>query len=219
MKAEMTDARKRRGGGFSLLELLIVLAIMFVVTAMATPYMLNAIADYKLRTSASQLSNLLQRARAESVRRNTTVQLMTQVQGGLQTVWIDNPQGPGLLGNGARDRGEPVLILPNRITLQVAGFPGNATTIFNANQVNYTVMPTAAPVAAQFNSRGQPCSNSASAWGVVTCRNTTAPANQAQGFVYYLRSDRTFGGASWAAVVVTPAGRIRVFSYSNGRYQ
>jgi len=206
-----TQNGSHRSRGFSLLELVVVVAIMFVVAAMAMPTMTNAIADYKLKSTASQLVNLLQRARTESVRANFPVGVLTQVQAGRQVVWVD------VSGNGVRDATEPTLIMPERTTLQTAGFPGDATV--GQNPANYRVMPQAPPAAGQFNARGLPCWMMASIVAATqTCRNTDN-GNNAQGFVYYIRSDRPFGLAGWAAVVVTPAGRIRSTTWANNSYQ
>jgi prepilin-type N-terminal cleavage/methylation domain-containing protein len=213
LNANTTNARSVNAHkGFSLLELVIVVAITFVVAAMAMPRMANAIAEYKLRSTSSQFANLLQRARAEAVRRNATVQVATQMQAGQQLVWIDTN------ANGALDRGEAQMIMPQRVTIQTAGFPSTAITAENTGQtntlVNYPIMPVDGVVAARFNSRGLPC-----AIVGLQCRNTLAPSNQAQGFVYYIRSERTFGTPGWAAVLVTPAGRTKSLGYSSYKYQ
>jgi prepilin-type N-terminal cleavage/methylation domain-containing protein len=220
-ETKSTRKGRNRDRGFSLLELVIVVAIMFVVAAMATPTITTAVADYRLKSTASQLVNLLQRARTESVRTNTPLMLRTAVEQGLPVVYLDLPSEGGVVRtDGVRDPGEPMLQVPNSITLQTAGFPGDATAGLTNGLVMFNLMPiTATNNAGQFNSRGLPCMSLVGPLGGnATCRNISA-ANQAQGFVYYLRGDRPFGAAAWAAVTVTPAGRIRALKYANNTYQ
>ena len=49
--------------GFTLLELLILLAVGLIVTAIALPIMSNVIANQKLRASMTSISGLLQNTR------------------------------------------------------------------------------------------------------------------------------------------------------------
>src|SRR5947209_17591745 len=60
-----------RQRGFSLLELLIVVAIIVAVSAFAIPKFQDALADIRLRANANSLSSLLQQARMQAVKTNT----------------------------------------------------------------------------------------------------------------------------------------------------
>src|ERR1044071_5901166 len=62
----------RRPAGFSLQEVLVVIAIGLMITAIAGPIMSNAIADIKLRSSLTSVSGLLQNTRAVAVQQNKT---------------------------------------------------------------------------------------------------------------------------------------------------
>ena len=59
--------------GFSLVELIIGVAILGVLLAIAMPAFSNWLRNAKVRTAAESVQNGLQLARAEAVRRNTTV--------------------------------------------------------------------------------------------------------------------------------------------------
>lgn len=58
--------------GFSLLEMLVVVAILITVMAIAAPSLLRAINSYRLESNARAVSGLIQRTRFEAMRRNRT---------------------------------------------------------------------------------------------------------------------------------------------------
>jgi prepilin-type N-terminal cleavage/methylation domain-containing protein len=60
-----TLSSTRGKAGFTLVEMLIVAAIVLIVTAMALPVFRTAINEYKLRTATVDLTSLLQRARMQ----------------------------------------------------------------------------------------------------------------------------------------------------------
>lgn len=71
----MTKATKRaratrKQTGFSLLEMLVVVAILLTVMAIAAPSLMRSIASYRLESNARAISSLIQRARFEAMRRN-----------------------------------------------------------------------------------------------------------------------------------------------------
>lgn len=59
--------------GFTLVELMIALAILAILSALAAPNFSAMIANYRVRTGAEGIISGLQLARAEAVRRNTNV--------------------------------------------------------------------------------------------------------------------------------------------------
>lgn len=206
-RADLNNAFSARGErGFSLLELLVVVAITFVVAAMAMPSMSTMLADYQLKSSASQLAGLIQRCRTASVRANQSLQLQTATVNNQQQFYLD------LNADSQWNAGEPVTILPHKVSLQGNGFPGDATTGLGTNNAQWYSTP------ARFNARGLPCVDVTGGGGATTCKNINA-GNNAVGYVYYLRSDRVFGATGWAAVTVTPAGRVKAWFHSGTNYQ
>lgn len=191
--------RIHRQAGFSLVELLIVAAVMLVVGAMAAPSFFNAIDTYKMRSSAMDMAGLVQRARLRAVKDNATYAVRTQVvtlnSVPYTQVYID------VNGNGSQDNGERMIQLPANITLPSSGNPtlNNTTLVFT---------PQAAGTAVSFNGRGLPCV-------VVTtnCSNWDAGGNQV-GFVYFLQDTKN-SGSSWAAISVSPAGRVKVWTWNS----
>jgi len=71
----MSKRRNRLNGqaGFSLLELMTVIIIVMIMTAMALPLLLSAIEGYQMEGAARNVGSLIARARYEAQRRNTRV--------------------------------------------------------------------------------------------------------------------------------------------------
>jgi prepilin-type N-terminal cleavage/methylation domain-containing protein len=71
------------GQGFSLIEMVIAMAMILVLGAIFTPSVSNAISMIKLRSSANGLSGLIQKARIEAARKNTFYSIeQTTLSGG-----------------------------------------------------------------------------------------------------------------------------------------
>lgn len=73
-----------RLSGFSLIELMIGIAIMAIVVSLAIPSYQVWIQNTRVRTAAESIQNGLQVARAEAVQRNTRVQLVLD---GVSSAW------------------------------------------------------------------------------------------------------------------------------------
>ena len=73
----MNASRKasRRGRGFTLIELMIVVALVAIVATLAAPSFREFLAKKRLEGVASELSNDLHYARSEAVSRNVTVRV------------------------------------------------------------------------------------------------------------------------------------------------
>ena len=69
--------------GFSLIELMIALAVSAILLALAAPGFTSFIRNSQIRTAAESVQTGLQLARSEAVKRNTLVQfVLSSVQGG-----------------------------------------------------------------------------------------------------------------------------------------
>ncbi|MEI7431393.1 MAG: GspH/FimT family pseudopilin [Betaproteobacteria bacterium] len=94
---------RRSESGFSLIELLVAMAIMAILFALAIPAYKIWISNAKIRTTAESIQNGLQLARGEAVRRNSPIRFQlvdsTNVGCALSTTvsnWVvsyDNPVG------------------------------------------------------------------------------------------------------------------------------
>jgi len=224
-----------RQRGFTLLEALVVVAIILIVSAIMAPRMFQIIDTQKLQSSAQTYAGLLQVARTRSIEDNQVYQILSAVNNGAAVAYVD------LNGNSQWDPGgingsapEPAVQLPTPISITntnapqgVQGFdtirplnviPLNIAT--NPPMVNSGGLPS--PGLA-FNERGLPCQRIAAG---AACNNVSTvivganpPQTTAVAWVTYLRWTRRAGnGFDWAAVSVTPAGRIKTwrFQVNNG---
>jgi prepilin-type N-terminal cleavage/methylation domain-containing protein len=130
----MLEFRKQqKDQGFSLIELMIVVAVMITLAAITVPRVLNITADVNLRYTATNIGGLLQSARMQAVRQNTYV----HIQGGAYTV------------------GDPLLPLNSQITAfqgTGSGAPNEATF---TTGLSFTLNPGSDNPS--FNARGLPC--------------------------------------------------------------
>jgi type IV fimbrial biogenesis protein FimT len=69
----LTRLKPRRQNGFTLIELMIAVAVLAVIVTLGAPSFQTLIQNTRLRTTAEAILNGLQLARAEAVRRNTNV--------------------------------------------------------------------------------------------------------------------------------------------------
>lgn len=65
-----------RAAGFSLVEIVVALAIMAILLMQAVPQLTGYVRDAKVRAAAEAFLGGLQRARSEAVRRNTAVEIL-----------------------------------------------------------------------------------------------------------------------------------------------
>ena len=82
------SARRRFSSGFSLIELMVALAILVLLLSFVGPSMVEWIANVRLRSAADAASAGLQKARAEAIKRNQVV-----------TFWLVSPATAVVLDN------------------------------------------------------------------------------------------------------------------------
>ena len=200
------SANLRSQSGFTLLELLIVVAIGMIAAAMTMPLFNTAVNQYRLRTSAVDLDGLLQRARSRAVKDNRSYALQTaQVVQGAFTytqVYLD------LNGNATLDPGEPQIQLQRNVSLVTGG----GIPAIPVATPGFTPQATTAQV--NFSARGTPC---VLVNGLCISWDSNGAAPNQVGFVYYLRAPLSAGN-SWSAVSIAPSGRFRAWSYSNATW-
>ncbi len=82
LAARKPTTPRRAAAGFSLIELMVTVAVLAVGLSLAAPTLSKQIANYRVRSAAEGVINGLNHARAEAVRRNTNVSFTLQSDGG-----------------------------------------------------------------------------------------------------------------------------------------
>jgi prepilin-type N-terminal cleavage/methylation domain-containing protein len=199
--------------GFTLLELLVVVAVGLVVAGMAVPNFMSAVRSARLKGVVSDFSGLLQSARIKAV--DDDRYYSVYVLGGaapLGFVDIYPQQATGASGSGgtqtdpkdpmiqinAEVAQRPVGAAPQTANLKALFLPANATVVLGDGSV--------AASAITFGPRGLPCSASA-----LTCK-THLPAGDIAYWIFFQDVTST----SWGAVTVTPAGRVQRWLFTGG---
>jgi len=201
------NMRKNPDRGFSLLELVIVMALILIVAGMAIPTMNYAIKDYRLRATSSSVKYVYQQARFQSVKDNIMYSVKAETIAGGTRLFVDIDCGRNSSSSncGTWDAGanpvEPAVDIPGYIVLQ-SGANSPAYTSMNLTNVSgYVNGVTASSFTISFNSRGLPCTGA-------------NPCNTAQGYITYLQDTSRGGIGGFAAISITPAGRMKTWYYS-----
>lgn len=201
---DMDSAREQvRQAGYSLVELSIVVIILLVVSAFAMPTLLTALGNMRLRSSASDVAALIQEIRMRAVRDNRFQIGACRPTNDCNLAWLDLDRG------GNPDPLEPQLQLSGGVRLVPDGSGNPALP-----QATVGFAPTS-NVPPAFNPSGMPCLLNNSTPSLATVCSSVPPA----GFAYFLRAQGTSGVAGWAAVSVSPAGRVRVWTWSGTQWR
>jgi type II secretory pathway pseudopilin PulG len=196
-----------RTGGFSLIEVLIVVFVVMVVAAIAIPNVLLAVSNIRLRASAGDLAGLMQQARSLAAKNNTPYVVLYGTQNGAQIAYIRDPRN----GLGNFVAGEP-LVQFSGTTVPASGAPsgsgGQPSVYVLAGDTGTGSYDNTSTLG--YTGRGLPCNYDTT----LTPPCSTPPPKY---FVYYL-TDARVGGAGWAAVVVTKGGRAKIVTWNGGAW-
>jgi len=181
--------RNRGTGGYSVVELLVAMAVISVLTAIAVPSLLTTYRSYQMDDAASQVAGIVKFTRYEAIRRNNTLNCVVTVVNNQVAIFSDDN------GNGNLDPNERETLLSGTATLVDSSAVSGAGALpgpVGAGALT-TVNPATGIIA--FDGRGA---------------KTTAGAN-----VYWV-GNANYG---FRAVVVLPSGSIEVWSYATGAWQ
>jgi Tfp pilus assembly protein PilE len=189
----LPDSSGKRGqGGFSLFELAVVLGVGMILTAIALPRMNNVIAMQKLRGSMTTASSFLQNVRMLAIKKNRTMTAFA----------FNRTQPPYSLVYWTKESTDSSSFSPefSQVELEAPITPMDtpagpgAPTALTLTQLGLLVNPEVTEPS--FNSRGLPC-------------KIASPDCDNKAFIKYFKDNRIAGSGGWAAVSITPAGRIK----------
>ena len=210
----MRLAGKKSRAGFSLTELLIVLAIMLVVGGVALPSISRVVDNAKLKSAAEQLASFYQQARIRSTQDNTYYEVLSTPPGARPAqVCLD------LDGDGVCAPTEPQVQLSGLVTLNNTGLPVTMdqttlgfTPLSVEDSVMYNQQDRMVPGLA-WNGRGVPCQRTSTTSGCVNLI-TSSSTSRSVAWVQYLQMQRSTVDISYAAVSVSPTGRVKTWVYT-----
>jgi Tfp pilus assembly protein FimT len=188
----------RHARGISIVELVIILALVLIIAGAAVPQVMQIIYNVRLRNAAVEVADLMQQARISAARKNATYPVRFQTNSGTQQAYID------LNNNSSLDAGEPFIDLPAGM-VAASGAPtgsGGQPSAYVLVGDTSSGTPYDNTNILAFSPRGLPCEFSSSP----TC---TTPATTY--FVFYFNDQRPNG---WSAVLVTKSGRTRALFWN-----
>src|SRR5215831_7592219 len=106
----------RRQTGFSMLEIMVVVAILLIVAALAVPMMSRTIANYRLDAGGHSTASLIQQARLLAVKTNQVYYVNTDTSGTPNFVYIRQDTG-------GRQTGDPTISISNDLKFQTGSLP------------------------------------------------------------------------------------------------
>ena len=135
---------RRRTGGFTLIELMVVIVVLAVLTTLGIPSFMEMIQNPQLRTAAESIYDGLQLARSEAVRRNAHTQFVLGPGSGWTVNQINPPIGCGTVATIQTRSGSEgsekatVSVFPvgeNTVTFTPMGWTTNDCTDLNVDPV------------------------------------------------------------------------------------
>jgi prepilin-type N-terminal cleavage/methylation domain-containing protein len=189
-RAALLGSKRFPSRGFSLIEVVMAMAVILILSAIALPAFVSAYRTYQLTDATTQFAGLLKFTRGEAIRLNTNVSCLIQQTASVPPVtnmWADSLPTPQ---DGVEDPSEKQLLFGGTVNLVPAGAVPNAAGLPAAANV-----PALATV---------PLAN-----GFVTFDRRGA-VNPAQVYAFYLSNlNDTSVGAR--AVILLPSGSIQIW--------
>jgi Tfp pilus assembly protein FimT len=178
--------------GFTLAELIIVATIILAVGALSIPNLTRAIDTSRIKGAAQSLAAVYQDARIRATQKDTSYQVLISPGTSPAQICID------LDGDGTCSAGDPITAFAGQIKVSNLGVP----VPLGPAQLNYQTTNTEHSNGLTWNAMGLPCQRT----------SPTSPCT-AIGWVQHLQFLRANGGVMYAAVTVSPTGRVKVWTF------
>jgi len=122
----------RKDSGFTLIELMVTIAIIAVITAITIPNIISWLPNHRLGTASRDILSVLQQVRLKAVKENADVAIQFAPGNDDYTAFLDNGAGGGTSGDGVQNGTERTLknkAMPVGIDLQSTTFTATADRI------------------------------------------------------------------------------------------
>jgi type IV fimbrial biogenesis protein FimT len=181
--------------GFSLVELVVSVAVLLVLAALAMPVLTRAFAAYQLNDAATRLAGILKFTRYEAIRLNKLVDCEFQQSGANWVVYADVNRNHQL------DPGETEDAITGQNTLLPAG--GG--------------IPGPGPIATALGSSGMTLTSISGTNAVITfdARGSVTSGNSNVVYIWYL-GNAVGSDAGYRAIVLLPSGMVHVWTAPGG---
>jgi prepilin-type N-terminal cleavage/methylation domain-containing protein len=198
---------RQRSAGFSLVELLVVVAIILIISAMAMPNINNTLRVVRMKSTGTEIATVFEQARMDAIRLNATagLQVRNYVDANGRTHFYVDSTGPARTYNAP----ELMVILPQGYSVPAAPpaglnlkYPGNITP----TPLGPETEGAAPGTILGFNSRGLPCSGN-------PCNSMTGATAGTNFATYYTDGQRT------GAIAVYQTGKIKIYIYDGVKYE
>ena len=180
---------KRQMRGYSVVELLVSMAIISTLSAIAVPSLMRTYRSYQMDDAASQVASQLKFTRYEAIRRNNVMTCVDKTQNGYLTMFTDYNNSGTVQGT------EKQIVFSGSATLvDAASVPGSGSlaAVVGTGITLTTMSPTNGTIT--FDGRG---------------------AKSTAGVTVYWVGNANYG---WRAVTVMPSGSVQVWSYATGTW-
>jgi type IV fimbrial biogenesis protein FimT len=135
LKNEHQENVMKRESGFTLAQVLIVVSIIAILSAVAIPSLVSWLPSYRLSSAARDVLSAIELARLTAVRENTSVAIWFTPSNGTYRLWVDSGEGSGGVANDFTPNGSERTVrvgqMPPAVAMSSAVFGASSRLRFN----------------------------------------------------------------------------------------